>query len=146
MRLVIIALISTATVAPAFAHVPSSGVFPTAVFERADQIGDALVSLDELRATRAKLFGRIDRNGDGVFDENDKTLFRRAEMEKRRAEIKRLFDADGDGAVSAAEFLDGPTPLFTQADTNGDDFLDQAEIAAARDAAAAQRQAGASQP
>ncbi len=120
-------LLAVVAVSPAEAQRTGN---PADLLLRADADGDGRVSVEELRAARDTMFGRLDRNGDGVLTSDDRP---RLEAAKRRLEgLREQMDADGDGQVTKDEFVNGPTPFFTQADTNQDGFVDAAEIEAAR--------------
>ena len=91
------------------------------------------------RARNSTLHGnaclcRLDRNGDGYFDKDDMSgrLAGRQKTQERLAELVTQLDRDGDGRVSKAEFVDGPTPLFDRADTDHNGELSKEEVAAIR--------------
>ena len=56
----------------------------------------------------------------------------RQKAQQRLAELLTQLDANGDGRVSRAEFVEGPTPLFDRADTDHDGELSRDEVAAAK--------------
>jgi Ca2+-binding EF-hand superfamily protein len=97
----------------------------------ADANKDGMIDKDEFKATRAALFERMDRNSDGVLDDQDKhqRSERRAEhAAKMRAEL----DSNRDGKVSKDEFTSAPAPFFDQADTDKDGVLSAKELEAAK--------------
>jgi Ca2+-binding EF-hand superfamily protein len=129
-----IAAFAVFAAAPAFAQSND----PYALMMSADADGDGKVSRDELIASRDQMFAKLDRNSDGVLDEADrrKTRPRIASMQTARIdEIKKDFDANGDGAVTKEEFVNGPTPLFDRADADADGFVTKEEAKAAKAAA-----------
>ncbi len=115
---------------------------PYKLMMSADANNDGKVSRDELIASRDSMFARLDRNSDGVLNTADqrKSRPRLAQAETTRMDqLKADFDANGDGAIAKDEFVAGPTPLFDAADANGDNFVDEGEVKAAKAAAAAKR-------
>src|SRR4051812_30583965 len=91
---------------------------PAKVFDSADTNGDGVVTREEFQAARERLFGRLDRNGDGFIDADDLSgrMAGRQKSQKRLAELVSQLDKDGDGRVSKPEFVDGPARLFDRAD------------------------------
>jgi Ca2+-binding EF-hand superfamily protein len=96
--------------------------------EGADTNRDGYVSKPELIAFRAKNFGRLDRNGDGVLMRSDiPAMAKRFRPEVDFDRLLKQFDANKDGKVSRSEFVDGPTTIFDMADSNKDGLLSKAE-------------------
>lgn len=111
---------------------------PAQLLERADLNGDGRITRAEYREARSRLFDRLDRNKDGVINKDDaprRRLMRRSGSD-RFQELLAYMDRDGDGRVTRDEFVNGPTPMFDHADTNGDGVVDARELAAFREAAA----------
>jgi hypothetical protein len=109
---------------------------PAQIFEAADANKDSKITQDEYRAARAKLFSKLDRNGDGFIDKQDKRRRLRTqkegEGEDRLAEFMGEYDTDGDGRISQAEFNNHPMQGFERVDTDKNGELSAAEIAAAK--------------
>jgi EF hand len=94
----------------------------------ADSNRDGSISKPELIAFRAKNFGRLDRNGDGVLMRSDiPAMAKRLRPELDFDRLLKQFDANKDSRVSRSEFVDGPTTIFDAADTNKDGVLSKAE-------------------
>lgn len=108
---------------------------------RADGNGDGQITRGEYRSAKAALFDRLDRNDDGVVDNADtsgRRLLRRSGGERMKQLVEAV-DADGDGRVERAEFVDGPSALFDFADADGNGTIDRRELAEFRETAAARR-------
>lgn len=140
MRWVLVFMVaSLALIAPAAAQ---TNVSSQAIerLRQADTNRDGLVSRQEFVNYRAQQFGRLDRNGDGYITNTDlpRALARRAPAGMSPQELVTQFDANGDGRVSQAEFVNGPTPAFDVVDANNDNLATEAEFdAAAQNARAA---------
>ena len=109
----------------------------------ADADHDGTITRAEFKAYRAALFDRLDRNKDGVLTAEDRP--RLASKRHGQPSMIERYDANKDGKVDRAEFVDGPTPLFDKIDSNGDGVISKAELEAAQAKAAsarAQRQDG----
>ncbi|TNE41801.1 MAG: signal transduction protein [Sphingomonadales bacterium] len=115
----------------AFAQ-PQQQVDPARFADRimeADANRDGKVSRAELTAYRKQQWARIDRNGDGYFSKDDLPRFAQGKWETGRpAEVRRLYDSNGDGRVSQAEFVNGPTVAFDMADANRDNIVTRDEL------------------
>ena len=99
---------------------------------------DGKISKDELTAFRAAKVAAVDANADGKLSADELAAMHLKAMTdaaKTMADrmIERL-DTDGDKLLSAAELADRPLPadLFDRIDSNGDGFIDQSEIDAAK--------------
>jgi len=108
---------------------------------KADTNNDGVITRAEFTEARAKLFKRMDRNGDGYLSEDDAPRFslRGKNGKDRIAQAILLTDKDGDGKVSYDEFVNGPSILFDRADTNHDGKIDAVELAAFRAVLAARK-------
>jgi len=105
---------------------------PSKIFDSADTNGDGVITREEFHAARERAFSKLDRNGDGYIDKDDLSgrLAGRQKAQERLAQLVTQLDKDGDGRVSKAEFVDGPTPLFDRADTDHNGELSRDEVAA----------------
>jgi hypothetical protein len=116
---------------------------PGEMLANADTNGDGRITRAEFTAARAKLFAKLDRNGDGYLDKQDVPqglLARRnGESGDRLQQAIVMLDKNGDGRISHDEFVNGPSLLFDRADTNHDGVIDAQELAAFRAAVAARR-------
>ena len=126
-------LITCATLTVACTPVRSSGQHrdPAKLIESADTNGDGVVTHAEFLAARERAFSRLDRNTDGFVDASDAPALPRArrKAQGRLAELVAQLDKNGDGRVSEAEFIDGPTPLFDRADFDHNGELSREEAA-----------------
>jgi len=96
-------------------------------FDSIDVNGDQVISRAEFRNLKVARWSQIDRNGDGFLGEDDFPAAAAHRARTQLAEIAEL-DADGDGRISRDEFVDGPAPLFDQADRNADGVLSRSEV------------------
>jgi Ca2+-binding EF-hand superfamily protein len=106
-----------------------------AALDKADANHDGDITRDEFKASRAAQFARLDRNGDDVVTLSEfphLAKSNRPKAQKLKAVIQYA-DRDGDGRVTRAEFVDGPSPLFDRADRNHDGRLSRDEAAAVRE-------------
>lgn len=104
-----------------------------AMLQNADADHDGKVTRQEFTTARAAQFGKLDRNGDGFLDDSDGGgRANRPQARQLAGTLRARLDTDGDGKVSREEFVNGPTSMFDQLDTNHDDVLDAKELEAAR--------------
>lgn len=116
----------------------------------ADLNGDNTVTVAELTQLHAEEFAYRDRNGDGYLDREDAspTMQHLAEMrgeeEGGRRGARRpgaRLDADEDGRISRAEFVNREHPVFDELDADSNGALSPQELDAAVDARAERREA-----
>ena len=101
---------------------------PGSMFDRADANADGTLTREEYAAARAEQFATRDRDSDGDLDTADfGERADRPRVSKATAAMVFQFDADRDGKVSKAEFVDGGLKLFDRADVNKNGALDQKE-------------------
>jgi hypothetical protein len=106
----------------------------------ADKNGDGAVSRAEFIEHRASQWSKMDRNGDGYFSKADLPSFAQSRWDgERLADLRRQFDTDGDGRLSRAELVSGPTPVFDAADRDNNNIVTKAEMQAAAKRAQAAR-------
>ncbi|WP_416797721.1 EF-hand domain-containing protein [Ciceribacter azotifigens] len=126
----LIAAVAAATTLPAFSAEARTA---PPILQRLDANNDGAVSRDEIVTGRAKLFARIDVNGDGVIDEDEMESLRDAIMDRATAMQARLgnrmrrLDTNGDGKVFRDEFR-ARTLFFDLADRDGDGKLSASEF------------------
>jgi hypothetical protein len=128
MRTIVAMLIVLSSSDPAFAQ-------GAGAISRADANGDGRVSRSEFQTLRALGFERLDANGDAQL-----TAQERSAAQGRMGRQLARADANGDGVVTEAEFLNQPARAFDRFDANNDEALDADEMAALR--AAMQRNGG----
>jgi Ca2+-binding EF-hand superfamily protein len=103
-----------------------------------DTNGDGKLSAEEHAAGAQRMFDTMDANNDGKVTA--------AEMDAARERVTgtkavpgamssadkiKVIDADGDGALTAAEHATGSKKMFERMDTNKDGFVTLEELAAA---------------
>lgn len=126
-RTTLIVTVFSATAFPALAQSQDPIKQILTNFDRIDVNGDGVISRAEFRKVRAERWTQIDRNGDGYLSEDDFPRWAARRARTRLAEIADL-DENDDGRISKDEFLNGPTPLFMQADRNSDGILTRSEL------------------
>lgn len=123
-------------------------------FKEIDANGDRALQFSEIRAARARMFDRIDIDGNGVLDPEEIDAVRQAAQARQGqarwagmlggpelADRVRLLDTDRDGRISRAEFSDHVPERLLAADKNGDQALSRRELRALkRDAKTANAQ------
>ncbi|HSJ78013.1 MAG TPA: EF-hand domain-containing protein [Erythrobacter sp.] len=134
-------------------------------FERADANGDGKIDAADREARRDARFARLDTNSDGALSKEE--FFAQHQRRGERAEgmrpgkrgermgrrgmghgmgMARNADADGDGAITQAEFTAAALARFDAADADNDGIVTRAERSEARKAMRermrAQRQSG----
>jgi Ca2+-binding EF-hand superfamily protein len=100
--------------------------------EKADIDGDGNIAWSEVLSSRENAFGRLDRNGDGIIDSNDRPRIGRDKFDSAFEKVSRTSDANGDGSVSRTEMMDAPSPIFVAGDIDGDKVLTAEELNALR--------------
>lgn len=96
-----------------------------------DRNRDNQVTCDEWKAYTAELFNGADANGDGDVDSTEWASIVAVDRMFATADL-RYFDANGDGKVSRAEFVDRPNPAFTLLDPSNTCVLSGDQVAGAR--------------
>jgi hypothetical protein len=124
------------------------------MLQAADANGDNSITRAEVEALQAEMFEWMDRNGDGYLSSEDRSpmhqrlaAIRDAEGSERRERRRDRHgarheerDADGDGRISRAEFLNGEHRGFDRLDANNDDVVTPDELDAAVEAARERRE------
>ncbi|WP_164975551.1 EF-hand domain-containing protein [Sphingobium fluviale] len=126
------AALTVALALPATAA-PARGIPDNAIeqLRSADRNHDGQVSRAELVGYRATQWSRFDRNGDGHFSRDDLPGFAQSRWDgEKLAGLRHAYDRDGDGMISRAEFVNGPTPAFDMADANRDGLVSEDELRA----------------
>lgn len=114
------------------------------LFARLDQNADGRLDSADRAERRARLFDRLDSNSDGLISRNEwaaagerrheagERLGRNGRGDKRAGRMPRNADADGDRAISQAEFRAAALARFERLDADRDGTVTPAERAAAR--------------
>ncbi len=136
-RLAFSAALALSAALPALAQVEPEQALEA--LERADANSDGHISWAEVVDMRSGIFERLDRNADGLADQGDRPRFGRARFDEAFARMSARFDANGDGAITRSEMLDGPSGAFVEADLDADGILTPDELEGFRSDAAAAR-------
>ena len=101
------------------------GDFSQRILERVDTDKDGKISKAEFDAEGAKLFAKLDENGDGKIAQN--------EMPQRHwagfgGKMFDRMDADKDGKVTKSEFEAAGEKFFQKLDKNGDGIIEKDEM------------------
>ncbi|MDZ4375012.1 MAG: EF-hand domain-containing protein [Phenylobacterium sp.] len=100
---------------------------PVALLAQSDLNRDGSITRAEYVEGRRARFAKMDRDGDGYVSEADlPRLVRKRAGDRLERAIDGL-DANRDGRLSRAEFVEGPARLFELADVNRDGRIDRAE-------------------
>jgi len=140
-----------------------NGPQPERIFRQLDLNGDGIVDQHELDAARRAAFEHADSDRDGYITETEaqsllqqlrsqgaagqRPLYRgwiAARKPAEQANLLARFDADGDGRVSEAEFMEFVHPFGAMFDLNGDGVITKAEVEQAEAALREERQRRAS--
>lgn len=102
---------------------------------RADANGDGSIEWQEVLDMRSTMFGRMDRNSDGVIDSKDRPNFGPGKSRFQAAfnDLSATADTNNDGQISKTEMMEAPAPMFESADTNEDGTLSPDELSAHAD-------------
>ena len=96
-----------------------------------DRNRDNSVTCDEWKAYATELFNGADANRDEVVDASEWSRIVSVDRMFVTADLK-YFDANGDGKVTRAEFVDKENPAFKLMDTGKSCTLSGAQVAGAR--------------
>lgn len=105
--------------------------------QAADENGDRSVTRAEFDALASEVFAWRDRSGDGFLDDVDQSpvarrlIAARADADDDRPDRPRRpgrADADEDGRISQAEFMEVESRLFTRLDADEDGVITPSEL------------------
>lgn len=107
-------------------------------FAALDADKDGKITAAEMEAFRAARVTEVDADKDGKLSTAELSAMHMARMQARAdqmaARMVERHDADGDGMLTAAEFMTPPVPerMFERADADGDGALSPEEVEAAQ--------------
>jgi hypothetical protein len=132
------ALCATMFAAPALAS-DVEGV--RAKFREMDANGDRALQFGEIRAERAKVFDRMDVNGNAIFDRDEIDTIRKVAQSRQAqsgrtgllsaadlAGLAKQIDTDGDGKITREEFSTHLPERLSAADKDGNQTLSLREL------------------
>ena len=96
-----------------------------------DRNRDGVVTCDEWKAYAAELFDSADANRDGVLDSTEYSKIVSTDRMFETADLS-YYDANRDGKVSRAEFVDKPNRAFALLDKSSECKLTSSQVAGAR--------------
>lgn len=96
-----------------------------------DRNRDGVVTCEEWKAYAAELFDAADANRDGFVDATEYTKIVSTDRMFQTADVA-YYDANGDGKLSRAEFVDKPNRAFVLLDKSNQCQLSANQVAGAR--------------
>jgi EF hand len=100
-------------------------------FDSFDQNKDGILTPDEIRSVSAKLFVRMDANGDGSLTVEEYVFGipedHKQELERARTRFN-IMDRNGDGRATQEEFIEFGLRVIQLGDTDGNGQLSRAEF------------------
>ncbi len=103
---------------------------PARVFAKMDANGDGVVTGDEMVEVRTARLQRADADGDGSITVEEFKSAAPPHLQRRADRLFARLDNDGNGGVSLEEVSNTPSPMMRFVDSDGDGMLTQAELAA----------------
>ncbi len=95
------------------------------MLRRANANGDNVVTKEEVTTFAAKQFARLDRNGDGTLNADDRAALRKEMVEYRTERFLHRFGARDAGEVDRETFLQRAADRFDRRDVNGDGVVNR---------------------
>ena len=93
-----------------------------------DVNGDGKVTVGEINADQARIFGAMDVDGDAAMSEAEMKRRGRTLQIFRTTSLFDLLDTNGDGKLSVAEIQAPSKRWFKRYDKNGDGVMEASEI------------------
>ena len=100
---------------------------PMEMLAKSDANGDGAISRAEFIDGRRARFAKMDRDGDGYFSAEDLPRIVRKRAGDKLEKAAEGLDANRDGRLSRAEFVDGPARLFDLGDADRNGVIDRSE-------------------
>jgi Ca2+-binding EF-hand superfamily protein len=97
------------------------------LFAKADANADDTLTRTEIEDFRHQAFARLDRNGDGRAESKDAPPPFRKRYNQQLTPLLERFDGNRDNSLSRDEFVNGATPAFDAADSDGNGQVDATE-------------------
>ncbi len=101
-------------------------------FQQVDKDADGKVTVDEIRAAATEKFAQADTNHDGMLDASELSAMSPGFGRHRMGPDLGMLDTNGDGKVSADEFVSHAAARWQHADANGDGVVTLQEWEAQR--------------
>lgn len=100
----------------------------------ADLNGDGKTTRPELNQHRAQMFGKLDRNTDGIIDQQDspKIPIAKRKFQPAFEQVTKIFDANEDGRVTLDEWNRTDPDIFAMLDANEDGAVTRGELPSAK--------------